>query len=188
MPPLYYTRLFITCDIISLILQGAGGGIASVKAQADEDPALGNNIMLAGVSFQVFTLSMFICFSLDFFYRAFRVRNDPDAWDHRFERLRNTKRFKGFLAALAWSTILILIRSIYRLVEMAEGWTGELIRDEVLFFVLEGVMVIAAVLALNGLHPGLAMKEAYAMAKQVRKDGRKKGEEKVVGSELSSVA
>lgn len=47
--PLLYPRIFVPCDIISLILQAAGGGVAGVKVNEDEDPSLGNNIMLAGL-------------------------------------------------------------------------------------------------------------------------------------------
>lgn len=45
---------------------------------------------------------------------------------------------------------------------MAEGWDGALIKNQTLFFVLEGVMVIIAVLVLNAFHPGWCFREAYA--------------------------
>lgn len=41
-------------DIVSLIVQGAGGGIAASAADGDVDATkLGGNVMLAGISFQL---------------------------------------------------------------------------------------------------------------------------------------
>lgn len=44
---------------------------------------------------------------------------------------------------------------------MSQGWNGALQADQTLFFVLEGVMVIVSVFALNLFHPGMAMRNAY---------------------------
>jgi len=53
---------------------------------------------------------------------------------------------------------------------MAQGWEGALIKDQTLFFVLEGVMVIAAVIVLNVFHPGWCFREAYADRLEVEKN------------------
>jgi hypothetical protein len=55
--------------------------------------------------------------------------------------------------SLALATLCIFIRSVYRVVELSEGWTGHLIRQQWLFVGLEGVMVVVAVVALNSFHP-----------------------------------
>ncbi|KAL8772412.1 MAG: hypothetical protein Q9209_002363 [Squamulea sp. 1 TL-2023] len=52
------------------------------------------------------------------------------------------------------SITLILIRCIYRIDELSEGYTGPLIRNEGLFIGLEGVMVLVAVYTLIIAHPG----------------------------------
>ena len=49
---------------------------------------------------------------------------------------------------------------MYRVVELAEGWTGHLIRQQWLFVGFEGVMVIVACLALNAFNPAFAFREA----------------------------
>ncbi|KAG0136693.1 RTA1 like protein-domain-containing protein [Tuber indicum] len=146
-PPKAYTYIFVTCDFVSLCLQGAGGGIASTLSQDDKDPAPGNNLMLAGLGFQVFTLVLFMLLCAEY---AYRVKNTTQSFDVTHAKLRSSKKFRGFLAALSLATILIFIRSIYRVIEMAQGWDGELTKNETLFFVLEGVMVVIAVLVLNG--------------------------------------
>ena len=160
--PLSYPRIFVPCDIISLILQAAGGGIASVKVNEDEDPSLGNNIMLAGLSFQVLTLLIFIVLALDFAIRTTgRIREfGQDALDYRHAKLRSSWQFKGFLITLSFATLCIFARCVYRVAEMSEGWTGHLIKTQSYFIGLEGAVIVAAVLSSNIFHPGLCFKEA----------------------------
>ena len=54
--PLSYPRIFIPCDFLSLMLQAAGGGIASAASHQDKNPVVGDNIMVAGLSVQVITM------------------------------------------------------------------------------------------------------------------------------------
>jgi hypothetical protein len=56
--------------------------------------------------------------------------------------------------ALAVSTIAIFIRSVYRVAELSGGFGGSLANDQATFMVLEGPMVIIAVLAMTVFHPG----------------------------------
>jgi len=44
---------------------------------------------------------------------------------------------------------------------LSEGWNGFLISHERYFLVLEGLMVILAVLILNVFHPGICFEESY---------------------------
>jgi hypothetical protein len=154
---------FIPCDVISLVLQAAGGGLASASSHANEDPTQGNNIMIAGLAFQVATLFIFMLFSVDFAISTYRRSKSlgASAFDQNpnFVALRSDWKFKGFLGALTLSTICIFWRSVYRVAELAQGWTGELIGRQDLFIAFEGVMVTVAMLALNLFHPALCFKE-----------------------------
>ncbi|KAJ4374938.1 Mitochondrial import inner membrane translocase subunit Tim17-A [Neocucurbitaria cava] len=161
--PRSYPQIFIPCDVISLVLQAIGGGIASVKTHHDEDPSLGNHIMIAGLSVQVFTLLIFILLALDFARHTFRRISElgtQNALDPRHTRLRESRSFKGFLIALSFSTLCIFTRCVYRVAELSEGWNGHLIKVQRYFIGLEGVVVVAAVLALNAFHPGLCFRDS----------------------------
>jgi hypothetical protein len=130
--PLSYPRIFIPCDITSLVLQAVGGGIASVKTNENEDPTVGNNIMLAGLAFQVATLLIFIILALDFASRTIgRIRRlGQGALDPRYAKLRNSWQFKGFIVALSFATLCVFTRCVYRVAELSEGWTGRLIETQ----------------------------------------------------------
>jgi hypothetical protein len=57
--PTWYTWIFIGCDLISLVLQGAGGGIAATADFGSELQDVGTDLMLAGVVWQVVCLTFF---------------------------------------------------------------------------------------------------------------------------------
>jgi hypothetical protein len=91
--PRTYTITFISCDFISLLLQAAGGAIASGANTPSQDK-MGVNIMIAGLSFQVFSLTMFITLCAEF---GLRVMRDPSKMDPRFTKLRKMTLFRAFL-------------------------------------------------------------------------------------------
>jgi hypothetical protein len=97
--PKYYTYVFISCDLVSLILQGAGGGIAATAGPGNLTQAnLGTNIIIAGLSFQVFSLLLFMILCVDF---ALRIRKVPEPQrSEEYQALRRTKLFKGFLLGM----------------------------------------------------------------------------------------
>jgi hypothetical protein len=59
------------------------------------------------------------------------------------------------MLALGLATLLILIRSSFRVAELSEGFASALANNQVTFMVLEGGMVASAVILLTVLHPGL---------------------------------
>ncbi len=88
-----YTIVFCTCDFICLVLQGAGGGIAST-ADDTSGVNLGKNLMLAGLIFQVVSLAWFFCCAGEF---AFRVWKGQGTWNPQYYHVVSSPLFKGFL-------------------------------------------------------------------------------------------
>lgn len=120
--------------------------MASVASHSNKSPAMGDHIMVAGLAFQVFTLLIFMILCVDFGLRTRRRYKELGAaaldQSPLLHTLRNSWRFKGFLAALTLATICIFWRSVYRVVELGEGWQGHLIRQQVsnFFYVLTAVI------------------------------------------------
>ena len=135
LPARYYTWIFIICDLFSLILQGAGGGLAAT-ASTTSGQATGNNLMMAGIVWQVFTLLVF-----GFLAGKYAL----DAYRHRLEfsqsvvTLLSSMRFKLFLYSLVVAFLALFTRCVYRIAEMAGGWRNEIMQNEVDFIVLDGV-------------------------------------------------
>lgn len=94
---------------------------------------VGVDIALAGLSFQVVTILTFSCFLIDFILRYFRSPQGRKAAAIVGARL---KLFFGFMF---FAMALTVVRSIYRVIELREGYSGDLIKDEAVFIGLEGV-------------------------------------------------
>ncbi|KAL2068617.1 hypothetical protein VTL71DRAFT_14954 [Oculimacula yallundae] len=166
--PRTYTIGFCTSDLVSLILQGVGGALASVaETQADVD--IGTNIMIAGLIFQVVSLVVFVILCGDF---AWRLRWDRNAWNTENATVYESWIFKGFLYTLALATLCIITRSAFRAIELFDGFAGELANDEVLYMILEPPMISIAVIALTIFHPGIGFQGAWGGAKNAYKEGK----------------
>ncbi|KAJ5238453.1 RTA1-domain-containing protein [Penicillium chermesinum] len=139
--PKLYLWIFCTCDVISLVIQAAGGGLAS--AETDSTP--GTHTMVAGIVFQLASLTAFVLCAVDFLRRATRLG---------LLKLMARGPLAMLLGAMVLSTVVIYIRSVYRTVELAQGWHGYLITHESYFVGLDGVLMVIAVGVFNICHPG----------------------------------
>lgn len=152
--PKFYTWIFILCDLLSLILQGAGGGIAAT-ANTEANQNIGNNLMMAGISWQVATLLGFGILVGDYVYRAYKGRN---GFTQATVNLLASRNFKLFASSIIISFLVIFTRCVFRIAEMAGGWANEIMQNEADFIILDGVMVVIASLCLTIFHPGLFFK------------------------------
>ncbi|KAF7587444.1 hypothetical protein BBP40_007215 [Aspergillus hancockii] len=148
--PKLFTWIFIGCDIGSLILQAAGGGVAAAAGK-DQQNLLnaGNDIIITGIAFQVATMSVCGVLGLEFFIRYLRRGSGEKDSEN------GGKHTKLVVFADIFAYVTVLIRCIYRIPEMAGGWGNPLMQKEDEFLVLDGMMVALAVLALTVFHPGL---------------------------------
>ena len=137
--------------------------MASIASHNNKPVETGDNIMIAGLSFQVFTMFVFMLCSADFGFNAWRRYKalGDAAFDQSasVRAIRNSKLFKGFLGALTLSTICIFWRCVFRVAELSKGWTGPLMKNQPMFIGFEGVMIVVAVVALNVFHPSVCFKE-----------------------------
>lgn len=123
--------IFIPFDLLSLILQGAGGALSALSSGLSHR---GVNIALAGLSLQVVTLLVFCALYIDFLWRYYHRRSSTVTVPPK--DARSMKLFYGFemLAVVA-----ILARCAFRVHELSDGYSGPLVGREDLFIGLEGV-------------------------------------------------
>jgi hypothetical protein len=168
LPPVWYTRIFITGDIFSLVLQGAGGGLASTADPGSKLQDVGTDLMIAGVIFQVVILAVFGYFLTEYTLRTYRRR---DQLSSKSLALFHKTSFRCFVGAIIVAYFTIFVRCVYRIPELTGGWGSELMRNEPEFIVLEGVMIVIAVAVLTVFHPGYcfpALGSTIGKNKQVR--------------------
>ena len=130
---------FVVSDVVATITQVAGAALIGSEESNDQSPRTGNNILLAGLAFQVFTFLAFLLLLFVFLFKVQKVL---------------TGRRMPFSAALVASSLLVYLRTIFRLAETAEGVGGYASSHEAFFGALEFAPIISTVLILAYWHPG----------------------------------
>ena len=107
LPSRLYPWIFITCDAFSIIAQAAGGGLAASGDGTDNLVDIGNNIIIAGIAFQVATMSTCFLLAVDFGVRLLRAGGAKG---------NLSTSFLCYLGATWFAFLTILIRCVYRYV------------------------------------------------------------------------
>lgn len=182
--------VFVTCDIISLILQAVGGGWAA--SSTFPVPKAPTNIMVAGIIFQLVSMVIFSFLACDFMYRAWRKKpyqrklrqlvdgpireagigaNEGEKYNAEVERGAIVRGWWWVMAGTAICSLMIIVRGVYRSVELVQGWNGYVIsrgmsslsivndieltlRAEVFQDCLDGIPMFIAIASINVFHPG----------------------------------
>ncbi|KAF5022298.1 hypothetical protein F66182_5648 [Fusarium sp. NRRL 66182] len=142
LPPKFILWFFITSDVIATVVQITGAALIGVRQSNRHDPTDANNILLGGLAYQVFAMSVFVVLTTTFLFRG------------RREIRARGRKLTTFCAAFAVATIMIYLRTIFRLAETAEGLGGHLYSNEIYFACLEFAPVALAVLLFAIWHPG----------------------------------
>ncbi|EDO16798.1 hypothetical protein Kpol_526p51 [Vanderwaltozyma polyspora DSM 70294] len=182
--PMAYSQLFIVSDIVSLVVQAAGGGISGEAVDNFEPLDKGEHVFVAGLALQVASMSIFIFLWLHFVFVVFykprmdflNIKNpfligkiwkvkqvdiDP-IYREKYHFLRNSdKKWNKFtLSYFCWAftvaTCCIFARCAYRLAELVDGFQGYIITHEDYFIVLDGVMIAFATVIMTVFYPGFA--------------------------------
>lgn len=131
--------IFIVCDVVATAVQITGAALVGKAYSDQKDPTTANNILLAGLAFQVFSFAVFIlCFAL-FTLKARRALD---------------RDLKVFSVAILVASLAVYLRTIFRLAETAEGLLEYLSTHEVFFGCLEFLPIVVAVYVLIYWHPG----------------------------------
>ncbi|KAK0336843.1 hypothetical protein LTR91_000961 [Friedmanniomyces endolithicus] len=152
--PGLYTVIFISCDVLSILVQAGGGGIAA----SDESNLvkIGDDLIVAGISFQMVTMFVCMCLAADFGYRLYKDHSMRDVTMAEVEEGRELpSSFRYYAICSSVAFVCIFIRCIYRVPEMAGGWGAPLMRQQAEFMVLDGAMIATAAILMTVAHPGI---------------------------------
>jgi hypothetical protein len=156
--PRLFTWIFISCDVGSLILQAAGGGVAAAAGKTNQKLLKAvDDIIIAGIAFQVVTMAVCGLLGLHFFWNVYRSGNglvSEKTLDDPTPAI-SPRRMKLVIIAEVFAYFTVLIRCIYRIPEMAGGWGSPLMQKENEFLVLDGMMIALACTSFTLVHPGL---------------------------------
>ncbi|GME32591.1 related to protein RTA1 [Neofusicoccum parvum] len=118
----WLTKIFVTGDIISFLVQAAGGGILA-NADTSSERKNGERVITIGLIVQLVFFGIFILVALNFHHR---LGNHPN-------HTSKTVPWKSSLIVLYIASMLIMVRSVFRVIEYVQGEDGALLRKEIWF-------------------------------------------------------
>ncbi|KAI0282477.1 RTA-like protein [Russula aff. rugulosa BPL654] len=171
--PRRYTIIFVSCDIIALLVQAMGAGIASGSIRLDHYRKL---IYMCGTYLHRYRGGLTL-YASSFHHRVlyiaaeFLVRYTHDQPVRRLApvqgevlRGRTDKRLHCMLQAMITMTIFI---DYLRVVEFADGWNGKVISTQWVFNVFDGIMIVLAMYTLNIFHPGIYLRGEIPLSNEL---------------------
>jgi hypothetical protein len=139
------TATFVTGDVLAFMTQAAGGGEAGSGTLSGLKT--GQDLIVAGLFMQILFFGLFITVAGTFHVRlvkGLRTQNDPE-----IEALPWRKHLYALYAASA----LIMIRSVFRVIEYLNGNDGYLLRHEVFLYVFDAILMAGVMVLFNFVHP-----------------------------------
>ncbi len=139
----WLTRIFVTGDVLSFLMQAGGGGL--MGSNDADNRATGSHLIVGGLFVQIVFFGCFIVTTVLF---HIRLRRAPAQ-----SVLANRSPYFRHLIALYATSLLIFVRSIVRVIEFIQGFDGYIISHEVFVYVFDAVLMFAAMLIMNWIHP-----------------------------------
>ena len=140
LPPVAVLAIFIACDVVATVVQVTGAALVGAAYSNERDPTGPNNILLAGLAFQVFAFFIFLLVLAATLFKG--------------QRNSSERVPVSFLLALVAATCAVYLRTCFRLAETAEGLMQKLSTNEVFFGCLEFAPIVVAVYLFTYWHPG----------------------------------
>ncbi|PYI00735.1 putative RTA1 domain protein [Aspergillus sclerotiicarbonarius CBS 121057] len=145
-PVRWLTTVFVVDDVISFFLQSGGGGYMGAGTQTAM--TIGSDIVIAGLVIQLLFFGFFVIMAAIFHIRVSK--------QHGAGLQVKTGRFSwmDMMWGLYFACALILIRSVYRVVEFVEGNDGFIMHREYLLYIFDGLLMAVTGLAVGVVFPG----------------------------------
>ncbi|KAK8069492.1 hypothetical protein PG994_006108 [Apiospora phragmitis] len=148
--PQWHNSVFYAFTAVCVVLQVVGAVMATVPTDA-VTLNIGIRLLVAGVAIHLSSVLLFALLGLRF---ALAVHQRKHILDASKLTVHNTQRFKIFLIGLSLAILLLTVRAIYRLIPISGGFGSPVAQNDVLFLVLDGVMVLLAAITALASFPG----------------------------------
>jgi hypothetical protein len=136
---------FIVSDFLSIGVQSAGAGL--ITSGNLKNLSTGSHVLIGGLGINLVSFCFFAVVTFHLHWSIYRRKPD----------FSGQERWIKIFYALYLSMILLIIRSIYRIVEFSMGFRGYLAVHETYFYVFECLLIIFAFGLFLPLHPGIWM-------------------------------
>ena len=132
-PVFWMTKIFVLGDIVSFFMQAGGGGL-----QASGNHDIGQKVIIGGLFVQIVMFSIFLVVAIIFHRKALKQSTAL--------MLSSVVNWERYLHILYITSTLILIRSIFRLIEYLQGHDGYLVSHEVFLYLFDTLLMFLVML------------------------------------------
>ncbi|KAE8390153.1 hypothetical protein ETB97_009057 [Aspergillus alliaceus] len=139
----WLTKIFVTGDVLSFVLQGAGGGIQSSGSL--DNMKNGEHIIVIGLLVQIVFFGFFIVTATHFLWKL-KKYPIPRSCSPEIP-------WRKHLNVLYATSLLIMIRSIFRLAEYIQGNNGYLLHHEIYIYIFDALLMFTTMVIFNVIHP-----------------------------------
>ncbi|QSZ29512.1 hypothetical protein DSL72_004026 [Monilinia vaccinii-corymbosi] len=139
----WLTKIFVFGDVISFLMQSTGGGMLA-SAKDFSKVKTGEDIITGGLIVQVIFFGFFIVTAGVFHLRIVRGGGGAAAAGVPWQQ---------YLVILYVASTLIMVRSIFRIIEYIQGSDGYLLAHEVFIYVFDATLMFLTMVLFNIRHP-----------------------------------
>ncbi|GKZ80831.1 hypothetical protein AnigIFM56816_005064 [Aspergillus niger] len=161
--PSWLTKIFVTGDVLSFFIQSGGGGIMA-SAKTPSKISLGNNIIVVGLIVQLVFFGFFIIVTVVFHRRMAASPTEVSVI---------ITQWHTYMRILYAASVLIMVRSVYRVIEYLQGSEGGLKQNEMFLYIFDALLMFSCCVLFNVMHPNRilsARPEAYDKMMEVEED------------------
>ncbi|KAJ3952436.1 hypothetical protein N0V92_011119 [Colletotrichum tropicale] len=156
--PKWLTKVFVLGDLLSFFAQSGGGGMLATAKDTDA-VKLGENIIVGGLGIQILFFGFFMVVTLIFHMRLSR---NPTPKTYTL-----STPWKGLLWVLYGTSLMIMVRSLFRVAEYVQGSGGELQSKEMYIYVFDALLMGLTSVLFNWFHPSRVINNRDTSLKQV---------------------
>lgn len=142
--PTKLTRFFVLLDIVSFFAQATGGGF---QASKNFNKETAKYIILGGLIVQVLGFGLFAVTGLTWHVRMRQ-------WPTGASLADKTGKWQKVMTMLYAVSVLIMVRSVFRVIEYVMGTDGYLLRHEWPLYVFDAVLMMLTVGIFAWWYPG----------------------------------
>jgi hypothetical protein len=139
----WVSKIYILIDVASFGCQMAG---SAAQASGEEGAKQGIFIVKIGLGIQLAAFRLFLLMAA---VLHIRLDRDPTSVSERKQ-----VHWRKYVWALYAVSILIIARSIFRLVEFAQGPRGDILHTEWLMYAFDASLLLASTVYFAVVHPG----------------------------------
>ncbi|KAF4784213.1 hypothetical protein HER10_EVM0005596 [Colletotrichum scovillei] len=149
--PSRLTKVFVIGDILSFIVQIMGAGMLASSSTMNT----GKTVILLGLVVQLIFFGLFVISSAVFHSRVSKhmppILMEEEEANTGWRRLFNG--WRGVMSVLYIASVLIFVRSLFRLAEYVEGNDGALLGTEVFLYIFDALLMVGVVAITAVFHP-----------------------------------